>query len=224
LKRRIGGAGGGSDPGTGKGAGRLVAAGAAALAIASGTTGALSLGGASVESSAAADSPTGKDLNTRKSDGKKSAQKGKSDEAWSRMGMRRLKETFKQDLKCVVASTGQVREFFLRTPCTSLDRKLFTVGDGHGNSAVISVAWIGFRNRKDADAFEKVEAVQGSGDITPLAGALLGIANVRFSGHHYQPRGQGTTKVIAETETATGYVADDVLDALAEVAVYLPRR
>jgi hypothetical protein len=137
--------------------------------------------------------------------------------------MRTLKKTFKRDLKCVAASTDRVREFFLRTPCTSLDRILFAVGDGKGNSAVISVAWVGFRNRSDADAFERVETIQGSGDITPLAGALLNLADVRFTGHHYQPRRDGTTMVIAETESAAGYVGSDVLDALAEVAVWLPR-
>ncbi|MFD2474282.1 hypothetical protein [Amycolatopsis silviterrae] len=75
---------------------------------------------------------------------------------------------------------------------------LLAVGDPAGNSAVISVTWTSFANRTDADAFENLEAVLGSGDITPLA-------------------------VIAETETIGGHVNDDVLDALAEVAVWLPK-
>jgi hypothetical protein len=74
-----------------------------------------------------------------------------------------------------------------------------------------------------ADAFERVETVQGSGDITPLAGALLDLADVHFTGHNYEARRDGATMVIAETESAAGHVGSDVLDALAEIAVWLPK-
>jgi hypothetical protein len=165
----------------------------------------------------------GRNLDQRKNESKKSARNGKADEAWNRMGMRALKKTVKQDLKCVAVSTGRVRDFFLRTPCKSLDRILLAVGDTAGNSAIISVAWIGFTGRSHADAFERVETVQGSGDITPLAGAMLDLADVHFTGHHYQARRDGATIVIAETESAAGHVSSEVLEALAEIAVWLPR-
>jgi len=223
VARRIGGSGGGSDPGPGKGAGRLVAAGAVALALAGGTTGAIGAGGTAAESGITADSVNGRNLDQRKNESKNSARNGKADEAWNRMGMRTLKKTVKQDLKCVAASTGRVRDFFLHTPCKSLDRILLAVGDTAGNSAIISVAWIGFTSRSHADAFERVETVQGSGDITPLAGALLDLADVHFTGHHYQARRDGATMVIAETESAAGHVGSEVLEALAEIAVWLPR-
>lgn len=61
---------------------------------------------------------------------------------------------------------------------------------------------VGFRSAKQAAAFEKVEAVQGSGDVRPLEiAAVLGVA---------------------EADTATGHVGGDTLDALADVAAYLP--
>jgi hypothetical protein len=221
MARRIGGAGGGSDPGKGNGAKTLVAAAAFTLVVVGGTTGAISLGGTS--GSGGTTNSASPDLNTRTNEGKKSAKNGKADEAWSRMGLRTLKRAIKRDIKCVAASTDRVREFFLRTPCTSLDRILFAVGDGRGNSAVISIAWVGFRNRGDGDAFERVEKVQGSGDISPLGGALIDLAHIRFTGRHFQSRRDGNTIVIAETESAAGRVNDDVLDALADVAAWLPR-
>ncbi|MFD2470292.1 hypothetical protein [Amycolatopsis silviterrae] len=222
MDRRIGGAGGGSDPGPGTG--RLVAAAAVALVLAGGTSGVLGAGGTATETgTTSASSANAKDLGKRTNESKKSARSGKADEALNRMGMRALKKTVKRDLKCVAASTGQVRDFFLRAPCKSLDRILLAVGDTAGNSAVISVAWTSFANRTDADAFENLEAVQGSGDITPLAGALLGLAGIHFTGHHYQSHRDGTKVIIAETETIGGHVDDEVLDALAEVAVWLPK-
>lgn len=224
AERRIGGAGGGSDPGKGTAAGRFVAA--ATLVVVVAATGGSLGGGAALSGTAAdsaADAVAGQNLSARKVESKKSARKGRSDEAWRRMGLRTLKKTAKQDLRCVAHSTGQVREFFFRTPCTSLHRKLVAIGDGQGNAAAISVAWVSFRSRAQANAFERVETVQGSDDITPLAGALLSMADIRFTGRHYQSRRRSGTIVIAETEPATGHVSDDVLDALAEVAVLLPR-
>lgn len=102
---------------------------------------------------------------------------------------------------------------------------LLAVGDGHGNAAVISVVRVGFRSAKQAAAFEKVEAVQGSGDVRPLEiAAVLGVAGVRMTGLHYQPRADGQGMVVAEADTATGHVGGDTLDALADVAAYLPVR
>jgi hypothetical protein len=165
----------------------------------------------------------GLDLSTRTKEGRKSAQRGKSDEAWSRMKFKELKRKVEHRAECVASASGKVREFLIRTPCTSLDGILFAVGDGHGNAAVISVVRVGFRTAAQAKSFEKVEAVQGSGDIRPIeATAVLGLTQVRFTGHHYHSRPDKTAMVIAEADRATGRVDDAVLDALADVASYLP--
>jgi hypothetical protein len=170
-----------------------------------------------------ADSLPGRDLGTRREEGRKSAQRGKSDEAWSRMKFKELKRKVEHRAECVTAASGKVREFLTRTPCTSLDGILLAVGDGHGNAAMVSVVRIGFRTAAKAKSFEKVEAVQGSGDIRPLpVQAVLGLAGVSFTGHHYQPRQDKTAMVIAETDTATGHIDNAVLDALADIASYLP--
>jgi hypothetical protein len=90
---------------------------------------------------------------------------------------------------------------------------------------VISVVRVGFRSKKQATAFERVEAVQGSGDVRPLEiAAVLGVAGVRMTGLHYESRPDGYGMVVAEADTATGHVDGATLDALADVAAYLPIR
>ena len=86
-----------------------------------------------------------------------------------------------------------------------------------------SSAWVGFRDRRDAGEFKKLIDVRGTGDITPLGTPLLDLADIRFTGLHYQSRPDGGTVVIAETETASGHVSDEVLDAVADIASWLPR-
>jgi hypothetical protein len=218
MARRIGGRGGGSDPGTGK-AGAVVTAGVLAMSVAAGT-GVLPVGGGA--STVAVDS-AGVNLTRARSEGKKSARKGDADGAWRQMKMRTLKRTAKPALECVSHSFGQVRDHFVRNPCKSLDRALFAVGDDRGNVAVVSVAWVGFRNRRDAGEFKKLIDVHGTGDVTPLATPLLDLADVRFTGLHYQSRSDGGTIVIAETESASGQVSGETLDAMADIASWLPR-
>lgn len=127
--------------------------------------------------------------------------------------MRPLKKAVKQDLECAANYFGQVRKFFARTPCKSLNRVLFGIGDDQGNSVVVSVAWVGFHIRGDARDFKRLDDVHGTGNVTPLASTLLGLADISFTGHHYQSRPDGKTTVIAEAEAATGQVSDEVLAA-----------
>ncbi len=223
MGRRIGGAGGGSDPGPSKGD-RFVAVAVLAVAVAAaggGVGGSTSLGGSATGQ--AVDTAAGQSISAKKAEGKKAARKGNADEAWRRMGMRTLKKAVKQDLECVVNSFGQVRKFFARTPCKSLDRVLFGIGDDRGNSVAVSVAWVGFHTRGDAREFKRLDDVHGTGNVTPLASTLLGLADISFTGHHYQSRLNSKTTVIVEAEPATGQVSDEMLDAVADVAVLLPR-
>jgi hypothetical protein len=172
------------------------------------------------------DSLPGRSVKSRRAEGKESAKRGKSKEAWSRLKFKELKREVRErerESNCVASATGKVREFLVKTPCTRLDRMLLAVGDGHGNAAVISVVRVGFRSKKQAEAFEEVEAVQGSGDVRPLdIAAVLKVAGVRMTGLHYAPRPDGYGMVVAEADTATGHVDADTLDALADVASYLP--
>jgi hypothetical protein len=224
-----------------KGTGVVVAA-VAAAAIAGGAGGAGAFGGATGGATAGAasealagnsagdvvDSLPGRSLKTRRAEARESAKRGKPQEAWSRLKVKELKRAVRRlerEGDCVAAASGRVREFLAGTPCTALDRMLLAVGDGHGNAAVISVVRVGFRSKKQATAFERVEAVQGSGDVRPLEiAAVLGVAGVRMTGLHYESRPDGYGMVVAEADTATGHVDGATLDALADVAAYLPIR
>ncbi|WP_439663550.1 hypothetical protein ACSHWB_20195 [Lentzea sp. HUAS TT2] len=214
--------------------GAVVAAGVLALGLAGGTGG-LTLGGGSslvsevgagaqnAAQGASSGSSGSAQLRARKSEGQKSARKGDSEAAWQRLGVKQLKRTARQQAECVAVSFGQIRDFFTRTRCTSLDRALFLVGDGAGNTAVLSVVWVGLASTRDADKFESVMKIHGSGDIQPLGSAMLGLADIRFTGENYGSDRNGKNVTIAETELASGHLDRDTLDAIAEVSAYLPR-
>lgn len=223
MKRRIGGAGGGSDPGP-KGGKKVVAAAVAvgALAGTGGVTGTFSTSSAGGTSTGEA--AVSRSIKARKAEGRNAAKKGNGRQAWKRMGLRTIREAARNDLDCVANSFDAIRKYFLQKPCASLDRMLFAVGDDRGGSVVISVAWVGFRDRSTARRFRSLIDEHGNGDVKPLAGSLLKIADVRFSGLNYQSRIQsGKTVVIAETEQLRGDPDKELLDAVADVAALLPR-
>ncbi|WP_447002741.1 hypothetical protein ACRAKI_23865 [Saccharothrix isguenensis] len=180
-------------------------------------------GGAGLFGSAPGGSPGSSSVAARKVEGQKAAKRGDRDGAWQRMGMRRLDEKLRTQLECLSVSHGEVAEFFTHTPCTSLDRMVIAVADDVANSAVVSVVWVGFRNARDVGEFERIEDVQGSGDIRPLGASLLGLADITFTGLNYGAVTKGRSITIAEAETATGHVDAATLDALAEVAAHFPR-
>ncbi|MBB5953571.1 hypothetical protein FHS29_000141 [Saccharothrix tamanrassetensis] len=216
--RRIGGAGGGSSKGKGGGAaGTLVLAGVVALTAVN-AGGAGGLGGAGGGGGAG-----GQSVSVRKAEGQKAAKRGDAEGAWQKFGMRGLRQTARQRAECVVSSFGRVQEYFRVNRCASMDRMLFAVGDGAGNSAVISVVWVGFASRGDAVGFKGLIDEHGSGDVRPLGGAALELADVAFTGRNYGSDRDGSTITIAEAESVSGVVGAEVLDALAEVAARLPR-
>ncbi|MEV6441475.1 hypothetical protein [Amycolatopsis sp. NPDC051716] len=223
------------------GAGPLVAV-ATAVVLAGGgvagvSAGGLSAGGGGVGTGTASevfagnaagdvvDSLPGRSIKTRRAESRESAKKGKPGEAWSKLKVKQLKREvhdLEHAAECVAAATDKVREFLTKTPCSSLHRMLLAVGDGHGNAAVISVVRVGFRSKKQAAAFEKVERVQGSGDVRPLdVAVVLGVAGVKMTGLHYASRPEGYGMVVAEADNATGRFDGETLDALAEVASWM---
>ncbi len=208
-------------PITGKkgGSGAAVLAGVLAL----GMVGSAGVSGGGLLGSGAGGSGGTPGLSARKAEGQRAAKRGDQDGAWQRMGLRRLNQTARQQAECLSVSHGQVQEFFAHTPCTSLDRMMLAVGDDAGNSAVVSVVWVRFRNPRDMRAFKRVMDVQGSGDIHPLGAPLLGLADITFSGLNYGTDVDGSSIAVAEAETATGRFDHDTLDAVAEVAAYFPR-
>lgn len=165
-----------------------------------------------------------RNLKARKAEAKRSVRRGRVDDAWQRMGLRRLRQSDKiSAVDCAVHSFGEVREFLIRTPCKSLDRILLVVGDDQGNAAVVSVAWVEFRNRSTVWKFQRLEDRHGTGDIRPLGGSLLGMRDIEFTGHHYSTELKKNTIAIAEAETVSGSYSAEDLDAITEVAALIPR-
>lgn len=224
----------------GRGGGGVVAAVLAAVVL---TAGGVAAGGSGVPSVGAGDAVIngvpgnlagdvtdalpGRDLATRRTQARSSAREGRSAEAWARLKLkqltRRVEHAAAHELDCVAASTGRVRAFLVHTPCTSLDRVLLTVGDGHGNAAIVSVVRIGFRTAAQAGAFQQIEDTPGSGDLRPLdIAAFLHLTGVGLTARHYYSRLDDSAVIVAEADAATGHLDPALLDATAEVASYLP--
>ncbi|MFC5290455.1 hypothetical protein ACFPM7_25670 [Actinokineospora guangxiensis] len=164
-------------------------------------------------------------LRARKADAQKSAARGDLDRAWSRMGVRQVRRAATQRASCVGASFGRVQDFLARHGCTRLERVLFTVADSSGNTAVVSIAWVGLRGAGTARRFAVLMDEQGSGDIAPLGGSVLDLGDVRFTGLRYGRVSNGASVTVAEAENVLGGQFDhDSLDAIAEVAAFAPRR
>jgi hypothetical protein len=149
---------------------------------------------------------------------------GDPDEMWRDTGLRVVDRAARADDECVSHSFGQVRELLTATPCVALDRVLFTVTDDEGGTAVVLVAWIEFRDRDEAREFKRVEDIHGTGDITPLAGALLQVEDVPFTALNYDSDVlDGLTVVVAEAENVAGGFTAEYLDDIAGIAVRTPR-
>lgn len=217
MTRRIGGAGGGSDKGSGGGGGAVVAA---VLA------GAIAVGGAGVGAAASAgsvlDSAAVSRIQANTTKAKNPARKGNEDQAWRRMALRSLKKTGKTALTCIEYSHGQVREFFIHTPCRALHRRLLALVDEQGNIVVVSVVWVRMPSTTSARRFKQLIDTGGTGDVSPLASGLLGFEGIRFTGQYYGSRRTRSLVVVAETEPATGQPNPELLKGIAEVAAQLP--
>lgn len=193
-----------------KGGATAIAAVLAGAVVAGGGLG----GGAAVESGAG--------IRPRTAHSKEAARRGRHDEAWRRMGLRQVRRSVRSASECVAHSYGQVRRFFLRTPCRSLQRALLALDEGDGGRVAVSVAWVRMRDARGAARFRRLEDVHGTGDISPLGGELLGLGGIRFTARHYASRRAGPLVVVAEAEPAAGRPDARLLDAVAEVAAAFP--
>ncbi|HWC79966.1 MAG TPA: hypothetical protein VG756_08390 [Pseudonocardiaceae bacterium] len=218
--RRIGGAGGGSDPGSGKGKskGGVVIAAALFAGLAAAAGGA----DASGSIGAALDAAGSQSADAQRSSAEQPARDGDETEAWRRLGLKETKKWLEQRLRCAVQSYGQVQQFFLGTPCTSMDQRMVVLGDPHGNLIVVSVVWVKMGSASDADRLLKLENTYGTGDVTPVATEALELAGLRFTAQHYASRIDGSLVVIAETEPVHGNPAATLLNDAAKIAVLFP--
>lgn len=154
---------------------------------------------------------------------KSAARKGRSDDAWRILRLRKIREDPDHPLDCAVHSYGQVHDFFVRNPCQSLDRVLFTLADPAGNTFVVSVSWVRMRQPGDVWRLEQLIDVDGTGSIAPLGFGLLREQGVRFTGTPFESRPDGKVLVVAEGAAVSGRPDAEFFASVIEVAVELRR-
>jgi len=201
---------------------RKTAGAVIAGAVVAGFMTAASGGGATASVGAALDSATSASADAQTADGEDAARKGDDSDAWERMAMKELKKTIKQRLQCGLQSTGQVQQFFLRTPCESLEELLFALDDSTGNLMVVSVAWVKMSSEDDATQLKTLEDTYGSGDITPIETQILGLSGIHFTGRHYASRQDGSLVVVSEAESVRGHPSTTLLNDAPKVAAVVP--
>jgi hypothetical protein len=198
-----------------KGGGGIVVAGAIAVAAANGAG--AGLGGTAGEAVGSANVSA-----SRVTQSKQSARKGRSDDAWRGLNLRRVRQVAEPALNCAINSYGQVHDFFLRNPCKALDRTLFTLADPDGNTFVVSVSWVRMRQQGDVRRLKNLIDVDGTGSVTQLGAAFLETRGVRFTGTPFRSRPQRDLLVVAEGAVVSGRPDPALFSIVVDVAAELP--
>lgn len=173
--------------------------------------------------SASVESALGQAMRSKLVKSKRSARRGHQGTTWKRLGLKRKQRRVERGLPCAANSYGQVQRSFLRTPCRALDRMLVRLGDGNGTEIVVSVAWVEMRSTVAALRLRELADTHGTGNVSPLPGAVVGSEPIRWTGHNYDSRRARRTVVIAEVEPLRGSPTREYMDGIADVAVAFPR-
>jgi hypothetical protein len=184
--------------------------------------GVLAAGGGGLGGTAAGNAVAGVGVQARVASAKPAARQGKRTDALQRVGLRSPRDRIEIGLECVANSYGDVRLLFIAMPCRSLDRALLLVADDTGATLLLSIYWVRMRTAATAIALRDLADTYGSGNVSPIAAPLLGLADVRFTGRYYDSRRSGALVVIAETEPMSGSPSEETLLAVADLAVEFP--
>ena len=199
-----------------RGPGVVLVGAAIALGV-SGIGGGAGIGGTATESVGGANIST-----ARVTQSKNAARSGRADDAWRSLKLRRIRQAAEPAVNCVINSYGQVQDFFLRTPCRSLDRNLFTLADPAGNTFVVSVSWVRMHRANDVRRLKRLIDVDGTGSVTQLGAGVLRGQGVRFTGTPFRSRPQGNLLVVAEGAVVSGQPDPEFFAVVVEVAALLP--
>jgi hypothetical protein len=154
---------------------------------------------------------------------KQAAQSGRADDAWRALNLRTVqRRNAEPAVDCVSNSYGQVRDFFLRTPCRALDRTLFTLADPAGNTVVVAVSWVRLHDQDAVGRLKSLIDTNGTGSVTQLDVATLRAQGVRFTGTPFQSRQQQDLLVVAEGAVVTGQPDPELFATVVDIAVELP--
>ncbi len=205
-----------------RGSATVVVAAAVSVSLAA-TGGTLGLSGsAGTAGSVAGETVLNGRLLAKVKSGRTHAAKGRHRRAWRELDMRQVARHARSSVECAALAYGDVREFFLRTPCRSADRIQLELRGGEGQRVAVAIAWVDMPTRGSARRLRRLVDTHGTGNVIAKTAAVLGDPNVRYAGHHYESDLRGRTAVIAEAEVMDGDVTDAELEAVARVATAFP--
>ncbi|HVQ96025.1 MAG TPA: hypothetical protein VMU51_33685 [Mycobacteriales bacterium] len=150
------------------------------------------------------------------------AHRGDGDAAWRALSLTGSTAATDRTSRCAANSFGQVRTFFLRTPCRLLQRELLGVHDDKGNMTFLAINWISMRTTAEARRLKALLDSDGSGDISPIGATVLRGQHVRFSGAYYASRQDGSVLVVAESTAVRGRPSSTLLHQVADVGAEFP--
>jgi hypothetical protein len=194
VARRIGGPGGGSDPGS-KGGGTVLAVVGLALALAAGGTSAV---GGAVGSGTSASAGS---LSSARGQARVSTRSSQAAEArLAARGVRLTARAIDDTDDCVEHSYGQVREFLRRNPCVALHRTQFELRDRNGDVVLLAISWIEFADEATARRFHQLVDTHGTGNVTELSRERGRYRSVRYTGDIYASHRDGATVSNAQAQ------------------------
>jgi hypothetical protein len=150
------------------------------------------------------------------------AHRGDYDAAWRALSLTGGTAASDRTARCAANSFGQVRDFFLRTPCQLLQRELLGVHDDKGSLTFLAINWISMRTTAEARRLKTLMDTDNSGDISPIGAAVLRSQHVRFSGAYYASRQDGSVLVVAESTAVRGHPSSTLLHRVADVGAEFP--
>jgi hypothetical protein len=189
VRRRIGGRGGGSDPGpkSNKGTTVLLAAG---LAVALGAGGTAATAGRTA--SVGASAPSGS--TSARSQARTSSRKAQIARARLALrGAKLLSHTTDNsthidvpgersaDEACVENSYGEVQEFLRAHPCRALQRELYVIDDRPAGEVLGVAAWVEMERESVARELRCILDSPGTGNITELSREIRPYRSIRLT-------------------------------------------
>lgn len=212
MARRIGGAGGGSDPGGGSGQTALVVG---VLILALGAGGSATVAGAG---SSALPAP---EVSVTSRGGTKVSIKD-SNAAKLRLVRQGLKVDgqFTDDAaNCAEHAYGQVRTFLEERPCTALHRAQFEVRDRKGDVILVAISWVQMPDEASVMALHRLVDTHGTGNITELSRDEGRYRTVRYTGDFYASRRDGRVVVNAQAQPVARGISGLVLTSIVTHAI-----
>lgn len=131
----------------------------------------------------------------------------------------------RSDADCAANSYGKTSEFFTATPCTGMDRTLYT-STIDGRRTVISVAVVRMATEQNATELKKLVDTTGTGNVSDLlrAGVQVPGGPQSFTDAGYASARDGSAVVIVEADFADPAVNDDAaLEKISTAALQLRR-